>query len=139
MLRRRRLPPDLREAFDAFWDVAASVDRGTSALTQSVPSTRFGGRPLVDTLAEFEEALTEAAARMPAWHRPEVEDAWSRADAGLRLARRRAERLRTEAPDPGGFEGLIGLIGDLLAPLEAVGAAADAFGRLRVRPGRAAV
>ena len=139
MFRRRHLPPDLREAFDAYRDVAASVERGVSALTQSVPSTRFGGRPLVDTLLEFEEALADAAARMPAWRRPEVEGAWAHADAGLRLARRRAERVRTEAPDPGGFEGLIGLIGDLLAPLEAVGDAADAFDRLRVRQGRAAV
>jgi hypothetical protein len=137
MFRRRRLPPDLLDAFEAFSDVVASVERGSAALTESVPSTRFGGRPLVDTLLEFEEALGEAAARMPAWRRPEVEDAWLRADAGLRSARERAERLRTEAPDPGGFEGLIGLIGDLLAPLQDVAAGAEAFARLRVRaPGR---
>ena len=135
MLRRRRLPPDLQEAFDAFSSVVASVGRGTAALTESVPSTRFGGRPLVDTLLEFEEALGEAARRMPAWRRPEIEDAWVRADAGLRAALERAERVRTEAPNPEGFEGLIGLIGNLLAPLEVVGDAADAFTRLRVRRG----
>jgi hypothetical protein len=45
--------------------------------------------------------------------------------------------VRTEAPDPDGFEGLIGLIGNLLAPLEVVGDAADAFSGLRVRPGGA--
>jgi hypothetical protein len=138
MFRRRRLPPDLQDAFDAFSSVVASVERGTAALTESVPSTRFGGRPLVDTLLEFEEALGEAVARMPAWRRPEVEDAWVRADAGLQTALERAERVRTEAPDPDGFEGLIGLIGNLLAPLEVVGDAVDAFTALRVRrPGRA--
>jgi hypothetical protein len=111
----------------------ACVERGSAALTESVPSTRFGGRPLADTLQEFEEALDEAAAGMPAWRRPEVEDAWTRADSGLRTARRRAELVRTEAPDPGGFEGLIGLIGDLLAPLEEFAAAGEAFAGLRVR------
>ena len=132
MLRRRRLPPDLQPAFDAFAGVMACVERGSAALTESVPSTRFAGRPLAETLLEFEEALDEAAAGMAAWRRPEVEDAWVRADTGLRTARRRAESVRTEAPDPGGFEGLIGLIGDLLAPLEVFADAAEAFeGRRR--------
>ena len=133
MLRRRRLPPELQPAFDAFARVMDRVERGSAALTESVPSTRFGGRPLADTLLEFEEALDEAAAGMPAWRRPEVEEAWTRADAGLRTARQRAELVRTEAPDLGGFEGLIGLIGDLLAPLEVFAAAAEAFAGLRVR------
>lgn len=133
MLRRRRLPPDLQPAFDAFAGVMACVERGSAALTESVPSTRFGGRPLADTLLEFEEALDEAAVGMAAWRRPEVEDAWSLADTGLRTARQHAELVRTEAPDPGGFEGLIGLIGDLLTPLEVFAAAAEAFAGLRRR------
>jgi hypothetical protein len=133
MRRRRRLPPDLQPAFDAFAGVMACVERGSVALTESVPSTRFGGRPLADTLLEFEEALDEAAAGMAAWRRPEVEEVWARADAGLRTARERADRVRTEAPDLGGFEGLIGLIGDLLAPLEVFAAAGEAFAGRRVR------
>ncbi len=133
MLRRRRLPSDLQPAFDAFTGVMACVERGSVALTGSVPSTRFAGRPLADTLEEFEEALDAAAAGMAAWRRPEVEEVWTRADAGLRTARQRAELVRTEALDPGGFEGLIGLIGDLLAPLEIFAAAAEAFAGLRRR------
>jgi hypothetical protein len=127
ILRRRRVPPELREAFDAFSNVVAALERGKASLVGSVPSTRFAGRPLVDTLWEFEEALAEAAAGMPAWRSPATEGAWTRADAGLRQARARAERVRLEAPDPGGFEGLIGLIGDLLSPLEAFEAATAGF------------
>jgi hypothetical protein len=41
------------------------------------------------------------------------------------------ERLRVEAPDPGGFEGLVGLLGDLLAPLEAFERAAERFRAVR--------
>jgi hypothetical protein len=131
MLRRRRLPPELRGAFDAFAEVVGDVERGKAALTESVPRTRFAGRPLVDGLVEFEGSLAEAAAGMPGWRRPEVEAAWLGAEAALLEARARAERLRLEAPDMGGFEGLIGLIGDLLAPLEAFGAAREAFLDLR--------
>lgn len=133
-LRRRRLAPELQPAFDAFVSVVASVERGKAALTESVPSTRFAGRPLAETLHEFERELAEADAGMPSWRRPEVLDAWEAADGGLRTARELAARLRLEAPDPGGFEGLIGLIGDLLASLEAFGEAGRRFSELRRRP-----
>jgi hypothetical protein len=131
--RRRRLPLELRPAFDAFVDVVAHVERGKSALTGSMPSTRFAGRPLAESLLEFEEELSAARAGMAAWRRPEVDEAWTAADRGLRTSLGRAERLRTEAPDPGGFEGLIRLIGDLLEPLEGFGDARDAWLRMRVR------
>jgi hypothetical protein len=131
ILRRRRLPPDLQPAFDAFAGVVGDVERGKEALTTSVPGTRFAGRPLLETLLEFDEALGAAQEGMAAWRRPEVEDAWRAADSGLRQARALASRLRTEGPDPAGFEGVIGLIGDLLAPLEPFIDAREAFRRLR--------
>lgn len=132
-LRRRRLPPELQPAFDAFASVVASVERGKAALTESVPSTRFAGRPLAETLHEFEQELTEAAAGMPAWKCPELLAAWHAADLGLRTSREMAVRVRMEAPDPGGFEGLIGLIGGLMTPLEAFGEAWVRFSELRRR------
>ncbi len=132
ILRRRRLPASLRPAFDAFAGVVGHVEQGKAALTDSVPSTRFAGRPLLETILQFEEALGAAALGMPAWRRPEVEEAWQAADSGLRQASALASRLRTEGPDPGGFEGVIALIGDLLAPLEPFLEAREAFRRLRV-------
>jgi hypothetical protein len=131
ILRRRRLPAALQPAFDAFVVVVGDVERGKAALTESVPGTRFAGRPLLETVLEFEEALRAAEAGMRGWRRPEVEDAWRAADSGLRRARALASRLRTEGPDPGGFEGVIGVIGDLLAPLEPFVEAREAFRRLR--------
>jgi hypothetical protein len=132
ILRRRRLPPALAPAFDAFVDVVGEVERGKAALTASIPSTRFTGRPLLETLLEFEEALGRAQAGMQRWRRPEVEEAWRSADSALRQARAMASRLRAEGPDPGGFEGLIGVIGDLLALLDPFVDAREAFRRLRV-------
>jgi hypothetical protein len=131
ILRRRRLPPALHPAFDAFVVVVGDVERGKAALTTSVPGTRFAGRPLLETLLEFEEALGAADVGMGRWRRPEVEEAWRAADSGLRQARAMASRLRAEGPDPGGFEGMIGLIGDLLALLDPFVEAREAFRRLR--------
>jgi len=124
---RRRLPPELEERFSAFRAVVASVERGTRAITQSVPSTRYAGRPLPDTLAEFEEALREAREGMEGWRAPQLKAEWTAADAALEEALAIAEGIRLRAPEPAGFEGLIGLIGDLLAPLEAFERAAAVF------------
>lgn len=121
---RRGLPPELEEPLDAFRAVVASLERGTSAIRQSVPSTRYAGRPLPDTLAEFER---EARERMEAWRTPQLKAEWTAANSGLKESLAVAERIRLQAPDPGGFEGLMGLIGDLLAPLEAFERAAAAF------------
>jgi hypothetical protein len=131
-LRRRRPPAELQPAFDAFASVVAHIERGKAALTESVPSTRLAGRPLAETLSEFEEELASAASGMAGWRRPEVSAVWASADAGLRAARERAARLRTTGADPTGFEGLIGVIGELLAPLDAFGAAGDTLLGLRV-------
>jgi hypothetical protein len=131
MFRRRRLPEHLDGPYRAFGAIVPPLERAKAALTESVPGTRMPGRPLAETLLEFEEGLREVAAGMDAWRTPEVEEAWAGASAGLEEARSLAERVRTEAPPPVGFEGLIGLIGDLLAPLEGFAVAAEAFGELR--------
>ena len=128
---RRRMPAHLQPVFDAFAQVVVDVERGKAALAGSVPSTRFAGRPLAEALLEFEEALSAAGRNMRAWRHDEVAEEWEASTRGLRRARDLAARARMEAPPPGGFEDLVGLIGALLAPLEAFGDARDAFGRLR--------
>lgn len=128
---RRRLPEELEAPFAAFGVVVAALERGKGALLASVPTTRLPGRPLADTLVEFEESLADATASMAAWRAPALEEVWSRADVGLATARDRARRIRLEAPEPEGFEALVGTIGDLLDPLDAFHAAEERFARLR--------
>lgn len=118
----------------AFEALVPRLERAKAALTESVPGTRLPGRPFAETLHEFEEELRAVGEGMDAWRAPEVDEQWRAARRGLEEALALAERLRVEAPEPGGFEGLIGLIADLIAPLEAFEAAAERFRDLRSRP-----
>lgn len=131
ILRRRRVPEELKGPARAFDDVVPVLERAKAALTESVPGTRMPGRPLAETLWEFETGLREVRDRMDGWLAPEVEEQWVAASAGLDAALALADRVRVEAAAPEGFEGLIGMIGDLLAPLDAFGAAADRFRELQ--------
>jgi hypothetical protein len=131
ILRRKRLPEHLEAPSRAFDEVVSPLERARAALTQSVPGTRLPGRPLAETLSEFEDELGEARERMHGWRAPEVEPVWLAASAGLDEALELARRTRTEGAQPEGFEALIGLIGDLLAPLDAFDEAAERFRALR--------
>jgi hypothetical protein len=131
ILRRKRLPDHLEAPSRALDELIPSLERARAALTESVPGTRLPGRPLAETLSEFEEGLCEVRGLMDGWRAQEVERAWLDASAGLDEALGLAERVRTEGAPPQGFEGLIGLIGDLLTPLDAFERAAVRFRELR--------
>jgi hypothetical protein len=100
-------------------------------MTATVPSTRLPGTPLAEAIAELEDHLGRARQLMPAWRHPEVEGEWVACEAGIEESLARARRLREEPPDLGGFEGLIWVVDQVLAPLEAFEAAAERFRTLR--------
>jgi hypothetical protein len=130
-LRRRRLPEHLAAPAKAFDDLLPRLERARAALTGSVPGTRLPGRPLAETLSEFEDGLREVREGMDAWRSADVEPEWEACSRGLDEALDFADRVRTEGVQPEGFEGLIGLIGDLLAPLDAFERASTRFRELR--------
>jgi hypothetical protein len=132
---RRRLPPELESHFAAFSDTIADLEPAKAGLTRVLPTTRLPGTPLPDAIAAYEAALERAEEMMPAWRHPAVEEIWVACREGVAGARDRARRLREEAPELGGFEGLIGAVEHLLDPLEPFEAAAAAFRDLR-RGGR---
>jgi hypothetical protein len=131
VLRRKRLSPELRRSLDALRRVVDEVDRGQDVMTATVPSTRMPGTPLPDALLELGEHLGRAKELMPAWRHPEVEREWLACGGAIDESLRRAAKLREEAPDLGGFEGLIWAVDQILAPLEAFEAAAERFRSLR--------
>ena len=126
------MPPGLEGPYASFERVLAEVEPAKDALTAVMPTTRLPGRPLPDALAEFDERLARARAAMPGWRRPETDAVWVACDAGLATALSRSALLREDAPDLGGFDGLIWAVERLLGPLEPFRAAAERFRSLRV-------
>jgi hypothetical protein len=112
------LPEHLESPSRAFGELLPALERARAVLTESVPGTRLPGRPLAETLSEFEEGLREVRGGMDAWRSPDLEPEWDACSRGLDESLALADRVRTEGAHPEGFEGLIGLIGDLLAQLE---------------------
>ncbi len=131
VLRRRRLSATLAERHAAFEGVLSEVERAKVALTEAVPGARVPGRPLAEAVLRFEDGLRAADLGMDRWRSSEVESEWLEASAGLHASLALSEHLRTQGTEPVGFEGLIGSIGELLAPLDAFGSAVERFRALR--------
>lgn len=131
--RRKNLPPALAEAEEAFGAVLEPLEPAKAGLTDVLPGTRMPGRPLADALAAFVDGLQVARTRMPAWRRPELEGEWTACDRGLERSLELARRAQAEAPDLVGFEGLLGLVEELLDPLDPFVDAEARFRSLRRR------
>jgi len=131
VIRRKRLSGDLLGSLDGLRTVVAEVEAAKQAMTGTVPSTRSAGTPLAEGILELELRLAAAQELMPTWRRPELEAEWLACDAGIRESLERARRLREDPPELGGFEGLIWVVDQVLAPLEAFEAAAERFRTLR--------
>jgi hypothetical protein len=133
IFRRKPFPPGLQAPFSAFRRVLAEIEPAKAALTDVMPTTRTPGRSFPDALAEFEAGLTRGVELMPAWRAVEVEPVWIACEAGVADALERAKRFREEAPELGGFEGLIWAVEELLGPLEPFVDAAERFRELGAR------
>jgi hypothetical protein len=133
ILRRKRTTPEVQRSFHAFRDVLVYLEPAKAALTDVMPTTRMPGRPLPDALAEFEEGLRRTEERMRAWRTPEMEPEWTACEHGLADAMSRARLFREDAPELGGFEGLIWAVEELMAPLDAFATAAERFHELGAR------
>jgi hypothetical protein len=131
MFRRHKMPESVRSALEGLRDVVGHVEAAKDAMTSTVPSTRLPGTPLAEAIAEFEDHLGRARELMPGWRHPEVEEEWLACEAGIGESLERAELLREDPPELGGFEGLIWVVDQILAPLEAFEAAAERFRTLR--------
>jgi hypothetical protein len=131
VFRRKRLPGELQTQLQSFRGVVHEVEAAKSAMTGTVPSTRSTGTPLAEGIFELEQRLVAAQVLMPPWRHPDLEGEWLACDAGIRESLEQARRLREDPPELGGFEGLIWVVDQVLAPLEAFEAAAERFRSLR--------
>jgi hypothetical protein len=131
MLRRKKLPDELIASLEGLRAVVTEVEAAKQAMTGTVPSTRLPGTPLAEGILELERRLVAAQVLMPTWRHPDLEQEWQACEEGIAESLRLAAELRKDAPELGGFEGLIWAVDRLLQPLEAFEAAADRFRTLR--------
>jgi hypothetical protein len=66
------LPEHLEAPARAFDDLLPPLEHARAALTGSVPGARLPGRPLAETLSEFEDGLREVRDGMDAWRSADV-------------------------------------------------------------------
>lgn len=133
---RKELPPHLVAPHAAFTAVLDEIEPAKGGLTDVLPGTRLPGRPLGDAVGEYRARLTRAGLLMAGWRCAEVEPEWRACTRGLGEALDRADRLLAMPDDPGGFEGLLGTIEQLLDPLDPFVTAAQRFRDLRRRTRR---
>ena len=99
------------------------VEHAKEALVSATPSPRgIPPRSLAEALLDFEHALSDAAAAMPAWRTDETRAVWESCARAIERSLTEAERLRLEAPSLD-YESLVAVLADLIAPLEAFEAA----------------
>jgi hypothetical protein len=119
MFRRRALDPSIDRTIDV-------VEQAKAALVGAVPSPRgVVGRSLAEAVLAFEDGLRRAETEMERW--PRGSDHIRRiCEGAIEESLRRAERLRLEAPALD-VEGLITVLGDLIAPLDTFSEAERTF------------
>ncbi|HUG87754.1 MAG TPA: hypothetical protein VMP42_03215 [Actinomycetota bacterium] len=99
--------------------MAAEVERAKDALVAAVPASRREPEPLAASILGFEERLGAALRELEAWEGAPP-DLHERCRTAIEEAARRSESLRLQAPSLE-FEGLVLVLGDVIAPLDALG------------------
>lgn len=130
---RKELPPELRPAEAAFVRTLEELEPAKVAITDALPGARLPGRPFHDALDAFERGLVAAQGTMDGWRHAAVEPEWLACGRGLDDALARARRARDAAPDVIGFESMLGLVEDLIDPLDPFADAEARFRQLRRR------
>ena len=119
MFRRRAIDPSIDRTIDM-------VERAKVALVAAVPSPRgVVNRSLAEAVLAFEDGLRRAETEMKRWPRGS-DHVRPICEAAIEESLRRAERLRLEAPALDA-EGLITVLGDLIAPLDTFSEAERTF------------
>lgn len=103
---------------DEFERIVAAVEEAKAQLVATVPSPRgIPGRPVAEALMVFEAELRRAVELLDHWQ-PAAPVLLRACVGAIDESLRRAERLRLEAPALD-YEGLVTVLGDLMAPLDA--------------------
>jgi hypothetical protein len=145
VLRRRPpLPDDLHVAWWSFVDCAEVVEGGRRRLLATLPAGRVEPAPVGVGLDAVTAATADARAWMPRWRElPGLEEAWRGCAAALDEADAAVPAARAVAASTGELEELLGVVQEVIDPLDAFANAERAWRRGwrlpadRARQGRA--
>lgn len=130
IFRRKKLPERLVGADENFGVVLSYVERAKEAVMAAVPVARVAPRSLAEALFEFDAELGIAQEGMSGWRAEELSTVWVACSDALASCLASSQRIRMEVDDLG-FESFVGMIGDLIAPLEVFESAVDRFEELK--------
>jgi hypothetical protein len=127
--RRPDLPPDLRDAWWTFVDCAEVIEGGRRQLLATLPAGRVEPAPIGVGLDAVVAAVEDARSWMPAWRIEPLEGSWRDCDAALDESLAAVPAAREFAAAPGELEDLLGLLADVVDPLDAFADAERAWRR----------
>ena len=132
MFRRRRLPPELAPAYEAFGVTARHVDLAQRAMLRCVPgSARSMALPLAVGTDTLRLALADARGTMLGWRHPAVEEPWTACARAIDETLSRIDATVAVAAATAELEDALTAVSDLLEPLHAFVDAEAAFAALR--------
>jgi hypothetical protein len=131
MLRRKHMPPQLRPAWEAFRAQAIRVEQARTALLSCLPVGRVDPVPVPVGLDLVHDELTAVADQMAAWRHDAVAASWDACSAAIDEALAALPGARCVAATTTELEELLGVIADVVEPLDAWQDAERAWLRFR--------
>lgn len=131
------MPERLRPAHEAFLAQAERVEAARTALLGCLPVGRVDPAPIPVGLDLVADELREVGEQLASWRVAEVERDWRAVAGAMAEAEAAIPEAHRVAATTRELEELLAAVGEVVAPLDAWGAAEQHWRSLRVRAGRA--
>lgn len=119
MLRRKTMPPELRDAWQAFQAQAERVEAARQALLGCLPMGRVDPAPVPVGLDLLRDEVVAVAGDLDAWRTPAVEDAWQACRAAVDEALQAIPDARAVSASTGELEEMLDAVSGVVEPLDA--------------------
>lgn len=133
MLRRKRIPPQLEPAWEAFQVQAERVEQARSALLSCLPIGRIDPAPVPVGLDLLRDELTAITSELGDWRHDLVADHWAACSSAIHQALAALPDAHRVAATSTELEDLLGAVSAVIEPLDAWHDAERAWLALRVR------
>lgn len=132
MLRRKRIPTELRAAHDAFEAQAQRVEEARTALLSCLPTGRVARAPVPVGLELLRDELREVREVLEDWRVPAIEERWQACARAVDLALERIPESLAQVEETDEGDVVLSAVARVVGPLDAWATAERAWRRLRV-------